>query len=164
MKTSLQLCLVCKSKNTSIKNICNYKLHYRTDLMTDDIINRYGTQQAGYRAYSVRDSHQYTSISRRNIQMIYVETCNTSIVLVESSLGTKVRLGTLDRVYIMLYYIGIVTGNGESTERYAAGQRYRGCKGSMSRGQHEEKCSFHSETAAVEYLSNASRGKCAGFS
>lgn len=80
------------------------------------------------------------------------------------SLGTKVRLGTLDSVYIMLYYIGIVTGNGESTERYAAGQRYRGCKGSMSRGQHEEKCSFHPETAAVEYLSNASRGKCAGFS
>lgn len=55
------------------------------------------------------------------------------------------------------------TGNGKAAERHAARQCQRGREGCMSVGQHQEKCSLHAETAAVEYLSDASRREDAIF-
>lgn len=56
-----------------------------------------------------------------------------------------------------------LTGNGKPAERHAASQRYCGRQRRLSVGQHQEKRGLHAETAAVEYLPDAGRGKDAVF-
>lgn len=41
--------------------------------MTDNDIDRNRTQETGNRSDSVRDAHQYTGISRRDVQMVHVK-------------------------------------------------------------------------------------------
>lgn len=56
-----------------------------------------------------------------------------------------------------------LTGNSEPAERHAASQRYRSGQRRLSVGQDQEKRGLHAETAAVEYLPDAGRGKDAVF-
>lgn len=58
----------------------------------------------------------------------------------------------------------LLTGNGKSAERHAAGQGDRGHERRAGVSQHEEKRGFHAKTAAVEYLPDASRGQDTVFS
>jgi len=53
----------------------------------------------------------------------------------------------------------MLTGNGEPTERHAAGQGNRGHEWRAGVGQYEEKRGFHAKTTAVENLSDASCGQ-----
>ena len=73
MRPFLSCLLNKRDKNQLIVRYKHRKCEKNTYSFSGQILNDHRTQHASQSAEAVRDAHQNTRISRRNVQMIYVE-------------------------------------------------------------------------------------------